>query len=273
MNGFTVTSKVDSIAIGNFDGMHVGHKALFENLTRNGAVCVIEHFRATLTPHIYRARFTKSPLFFYDFEKIKDLNPKEFVDRLMFDFPSLTRIVVGEDFRFGYGRSGDVSTLKTLFGGDVVAVNEVKVDGEGVHSRFIREYIREGKIEKANKMLGHAYEVWGDVIKGQGIGKESLVATLNLCTGRFLLPKPGVYKSSTYVDGAWHRSVTFVGHRESTDGEFAVETHIIGKDLKDVVGKVGIRWHSYLRANRAFGSLKELKEAIEKDIEAASEER
>ncbi len=273
MSGFTVISTVESIALGNFDGMHIGHAALFEELKETGAVCVIEHYRATLTPHIYRGRFTHRPLFFYDMDMIRDLEPEDFLRRLRLDFPSLKRIVVGEDFRFGSGRSADVKRLKTLFSGEVVEVPEVSIDGEPVHSRFIRSCIERGEIKRANCMLGRHYEIWAEVVRGQGIGAKELVPTLNLETGRFLLPKAGVYKTSTFVEDEWLPSVTFVGNRVTTDGSFSVEIHIPDRNISKPSGKVGVRWIGFIRENRKFDSLRDLKKRIEKDIEVAGEKR
>jgi len=273
MSGFTVSSTVDSIAIGNFDGMHLGHKALFENLTQNGGIVVIEHFRATLTPHIYRTFFTDLPIFFYDFEFIRQMSPEAFVEKLLSDFPKLKRIVVGEDFLFGLNRSGNTESLKKLFCGEVVIIKEVKLNEQPIHSRFIRKLIESGDIDKANSMLGRVYEIWGEVVSGQGIGKKKLVPTINLSTGRFLLPKPGVYATETSIDSKYFLSATFVGHRVTTDGNFSVETHIIDKNLADVRGKVSIRWNRYIRGNRKFDSLDDLKKQILKDIEVACEKR
>ncbi|BBG65457.1 riboflavin kinase / FMN adenylyltransferase [Hydrogenimonas sp.] len=257
------------MAIGNFDGMHLGHKALFDRLGERGGVAVIEHYRATLTPHIYRAKFTTLPLFFYDFDSIRDLTPEEFVFRLKRSFPKLKRIVVGWDFRFGSGRSGDVETLRHLFDGEVEAVEEVSCSGMAVHSRYIRELISEAKLEEAACMLGHPYEVWGRVIRGQGIGSDSLVPTLNLDSGRFLLPKEGVYATQTCIEGDCFPSLSFVGHRVTTDGSFALESHVVGEKLPDMRGKtVSIKWIRFIRENRRFDSVSQLKEQIERDIEA-----
>ncbi len=270
MSGSTVLSTVEAVAIGNFDGMHRGHQALFSRLGRDGGIVVIEHFRATLTPGIYRADFTRYPLFFYDFEKIRDLAAEDFVAKLRADFPKLRNIVVGEDFAFGAGRSADTKDLRRLFGEEVTVVPEVTLEGEPVHSRFIRDLIRRCEIPRANAMLGHPYTVWGDVIAGQGIGKASLVPTINLDTGRFLLPGAGVYRSETCVDGVWFPSVTFVGHRHTADGNFAVESHVIGEDLHGRrIQEAGIRWYAKLRDNRKFESFEALKRQIVKDIEMA----
>ena len=276
MSGSTsssIVNGIEAIAIGNFDGMHRGHQALFSRLHEQGAVVVVEHFRSTLTPGIRRAAFTDFPLCFYDFEHIRGIPPEMFVDMLRADFPNLARIVVGEDFAFGAGRSADAERLRAIFEGDVEIVREVRLNGEGIHSRFIREKISEGRIEEANEMLGHCYETWGEVVSGQGIGGEKLVPTLNLDTGRHLLPQKGVYKTETCIDGMCHPSVSFVGHRMTTDGSFAVETHLFDRviHLERPPSEISIRWIRRIRENRKFASLENLKRQIEKDIEAARE--
>ena len=265
----SIANPVTSVAVGNFDGMHRGHAALFERLGDRGGIVVVEHYRATLTPGFYRARFADRPLFFYDFERIRDLDPGAFVARLCEDFPALQRIVVGEDFHFGARRAGDTGRLRELFEGEVAVVPEVSWQGHPVHSRHIRREITEGSLERANGMLGHPYETWGDVIRGQGIGAKALVPTLNLAPGRFLLPKAGVYATDTCFGGACYPSVTFVGHRHTTDGGFAVETHLIGRTLHRPPTELSVRWKRMLRENRKFESLEALKRQIGQDIEAA----
>ena len=259
------TDRIRAIAVGNFDGMHPGHRALFDRLGEGGAVAVIEHYRATLTPGAYRAEHVALPLFFYDFSRIRSLSPESFVRMLHRHFPDLARIVVGEDFRFGADRAGDAALLAALFGGEVVTVEEVCYEKRGIHSRHIRKALAEGDLTLANGMLGRPYECVGEVIRGQGIGSRALVPTMNLRTGRFMLPAAGVYRTQTAVAGRWYRSVTFVGHRLSTDGRFAVETHLIDATPPSVAA-VRVRWLDRLRANRRFESFEALKAQIEKDI-------
>ncbi|WP_236579177.1 bifunctional riboflavin kinase/FAD synthetase [Hydrogenimonas urashimensis] len=273
MSGFTVSSTVEAVAIGNFDGMHLGHQALFARVGEKGGIVVIEHYRANLTPGVYRAAFTDSPLFFYDFDLIRALSPEAFIEMLKADFPCLRKIVVGEDFLFGAGRSADVHRLAALFDGEVEVVAEVHVGKQPVHSRFIREMIAEGRMADANALLGHTYRIWGEVVTGQGLGAKSLVPTLNVKSGRFLLPAAGVYKTDTFIANSSYPSVTFVGHRFTTDGRFAVETHLIDCNLhgKPRPWEVSIAWHKRLRTNRRFDSLEALKAQIEKDIGEARE--
>jgi len=174
LSEYTNTNTITSIAIGSFDGLHVAHRKLIDQAE---GVVVIERDRGYLTPGFKRSWYTDKPLFFYRFEKIQGWSAAEFVAQLRKDFPRLERIVVGYDFGFGQGREGDAAHLRKLFDGEVVIVDEVRVDGVSVHSRVIREYLREGDIGMANRLLGREYLLDGEVIAGQGLGGRELVPT------------------------------------------------------------------------------------------------
>ena len=119
----------------------------------------------------------------------------------------------------------------------------------------------------ANRFLGHNYQIKGSVIKGQGIGKTDLVPTINLECGGFLLPYEGVYAALTRIDGEehFHPSVVFIGHRVSTDGSYAIESHILGEEIKSC-DNATICFVKFLRKNQKFESLETLKNAISDDI-------
>ncbi len=118
-------------------------------------------------------------------------------------------------------------------------------------------------------MLNRNYRVEGEIIKGQGLGGRKLVPTLNLKVYNYTLPKSGVYATLTEIDGVEFKSITFLGHRVSTDGLFAIETHIIGRDMGELHGGVKIEFISFIRNSRKFGSLEELKGQIVEDIKFA----
>jgi len=258
--------KIDSIAIGNFDGVHLGHQQLINRLGENGALLVVYRGRANITPGKNRSYFTKFPCFYIDFELIKDYDCIGFLSFLKKDFPNLKKIVVGYDFKFGANRSCNLYDLKKLFDGKIDVVDEFFIDGISVHSSTIREFLKKGDIQKANMLLGRDYCMQGDVIKGQGLGKKELVPTLNLNVEKYILPKNGVYKTKSIIDGVSFPSVTFIGLRESTDGAFSCETHIINKEV-DNIKNFTVCFLKYLRENKKFNSLKELKEQIQKDIQ------
>jgi riboflavin kinase/FMN adenylyltransferase len=257
-------NSIKSIAIGSFDGIHMGHRALIDQVE---AVVIVERNGGYLTPGYKRTFFIEQPCFFYHFEYIKSLSAKAFVAKLEEDFPKLETIVVGYDFEFGYKKEGNTKLLQELFHGDVKVVSEVKSSGISVHSRTIKRYLDEGKIELVNQLLNRNYTIDGKVVSGQGLGKKKLVATLNINVYDYKLPKDGVYVTRTKVEDKWLDSVSFLGLRVTTDGAFAVESHVIGQDIGFVSGMVEIEFIAFVRENRKFDGLKALKEQIDKDIE------
>jgi riboflavin kinase/FMN adenylyltransferase len=264
---FTALSEdeIDSIAIGNFDGLHLGHKQLIDRLSHKGALLVIDRGRANLTPGKNRSRYVSFPCFYIKFEEIRDLDCFGFLDFLMDKFPKLDKIIVGYDFKFGANRSCNLIDLKKSFKGKIDVVEEFFIGDVSVHSSTIREFLKTSKITEANALLGREYCVDGDVIKGQGIGKKELVPTLNLDIKKYLLPKSGVYKTKTMIEGKFYPSVTFVGIRESTDGVYSCESHVIDKNVEDIA-KTTICFLDFIRENKKFESLEELKKQIKEDI-------
>ena len=221
--------EVHAVAIGNFDGMHLGHQKLFENLGEHGAIIVVlTGVGSKLTPFAFRSAFTQKKIFYCELGKIKNLSGGEFIELLGQNFINLQKIVVGEDFRFGRDRACGVEFLQREFRGQTCVVREFCLGGSGVHSSRIKELLSRGRCEAAAELLGRDYELCGRIVRGQGRGAREFVATLNLEPGWFFVPKSGVYATVTSVCGTRHKSVSFVGERLSTDGAFALETHILG---------------------------------------------
>ncbi|WP_345971057.1 bifunctional riboflavin kinase/FAD synthetase [Sulfurimonas sp. HSL1-6] len=270
MKHATALKKVDAVAIGGFDGMHEGHQHLFNALGERGAIVVVETGYANLTPGREREHFTTHPIVYLPLDEIRMLDDRGFVDYLRERFPVLSRIVVGYDFRFGLDRKFSHADLSKAFGGAVQVIDEVTVGGESVHSHKIRAKLIIGDVTGANRFLGHNYTVRGDVVRGQGIGKKELVPTVNMLTDGFLLPKEGVYASLARLDGEehYHPAVSFVGHRVTTDGSFAVETHVLDGEIV-CKERIDVSFVQRLRGNEKFASLDALKEQIGRDIAAA----
>lgn len=266
-------SKVDAIAIGGFDGMHVGHQRLFDELGENGAIVVIETGYANLTPAKERERYTHYPIVYYSLEDIRHLEGGAFVAMLRERFPRLKKIVVGYDFHFGKNRRHSHANLGELFDGNVTVVDQVCIDNDSVHSHKIRAKIQIGDICGANRFLGHNYTIKGTAVKGQGIGKSDLVPTINLECPGYLLPGEGVYAALTRIDDEehYHPSVVFVGHRVTTDGSYAVESHILNETIGEC-SRATISFVKFLRKNQKFETLDALKEAIGHDIAGAKRE-
>ncbi len=258
-----INNNIKAIAIGSFDGLHIAHQTLIDKVD---AIVIIERNGGYLTPGYKRSFYTDKLCCFYHFDKVKSLTPEAFVNKLKVDFPSLEKIVVGYDFHFGKGKAGNADMLQALCDREVIVIDEVSCEGIPVHSRTIKAYLREGKVEMANKLLGRRYCIDGEVIAGQGLGTKELVPTLNLHVDHYQLPLEGVYATRTKIGEEWLSSVSFLGHRVTTDGSYAVETHIIDKDIGEVRGTVMIEFVAFIRGNQKFNGLDALKKQIEEDI-------
>ena len=264
---YITLENITSIAIGGFDGIHLAHQKLFDHLSEEGAVVAIETGHATMTPGIQRQKYTRYPVIIYALDTIRHLDDAGFVAHLMRQFPSLKRIVVGYDFRFGSQRRFDASHLQAHFSGEVVVVAEVTHEGISVHSNTIRTLLKEGDIAKANALLNRPYSISGNVIQGQGLGKKSFVPTLNI-TPIELIPAFGVYITRTTIHDRSYPSITFIGARHTTEGGFAVETHLLDTSVEEVHA-CRIEFLSFVRSNKKFESFDALFEAIQADIKKA----
>ncbi|NLM98847.1 MAG: bifunctional riboflavin kinase/FAD synthetase [Campylobacteraceae bacterium] len=263
--------KVTSLAIGCFDGIHRGHQQLLSRLGKDGAIFVVDKDGANLTPGTKRSEYSKYPCMFYHFLKLKDLTGEEFVELLQKLFPNLKKIVVGYDFKFGANRSCEAKDLHHLFNGEVDIIKEFCFDGISVHSSIIRELLKDGNILQANRLLGREYAIIGDVVTGQGLGKSELYPTINLNVKKYLLPKEGTYATRSKIGDKIYESVSFLGVRKSTDGEFSVETHILNEELNEIPPYIELFFVDFIRENRKFEDLAKLKEAITSDILSAKE--
>ncbi len=262
------TNQIKSIAIGSFDGIHIAHQTLID---KADALVIIERNGGYLTPGYKRSYFTSKVCCFYHFDVIKGLGPEAFVQKLQGDFPKLEKIVVGYDFVFGKQRAGNTKVLEEIFDGKVEVVEEVSIDGVSVHSRTIKQYLKEGNVKMANRLLGREYSIDGEVVSGQGLGKKELVPTLNLDVKEYQLPLEGVYVTRTKVANKWLDSVSFLGHRVTTDTSFSIETHILEREIGKVRGRVELAFIDFIRENQKFESLGALQVQIHADIKRAKE--
>lgn len=262
-------SKITSLCIGKFDGVHLAHQKLFSKLERGsgGVLRILDKNPPFLTPNL--EEWVDCFIFNLKLSEVRDYDCLEFVQFLKLHFPSLSKVIVGYDFAFGKNRAFTPKDLKSFF--EVQVVNEVKVYGISVHTQKILESLSRGYLRTARLMLGRAYSVSGRVIAGQGRGAKECVATLNLEVLEFVLPKNGVYVSLCEFDGMRYASVSFVGHRLSSDGKFAVEVHLLDVSLSNPPKQVKLYFLAFLRENQKFDSLSILKTQIAIDIKKARE--
>jgi riboflavin kinase/FMN adenylyltransferase len=263
-------SSINALALGGFDGLHLGHRALIERLGENGALLAIEHDRVCLTPGCVRERFCPVPVVILPLEQIMELTPAQFVAALKSELVNLRRLVVGYDFRFGKDRVGGCEELKQIFDGETIVVPEIAFGGSAVHAARIRSLLLDGNVSGAARLLARPHMIEGAVVRGQGLGGRRLYPTINISTEKFLAPQDGVYATYTEINQKCFPSVSFIGRRLSADGAFSIETHIM-KESVDLgeFDRVAIFFIDRLRGNRRFDDLDALKEQIAKDIETS----
>ena len=244
------------LSIGGFDGVHFAHQTL---ISLSDEVLIIDK-NSTITPAKTRCDYINKSCHFYNLDDIKHLTYIEFIQKLKKEL-NPKEIIIGYDFKFGKDRLGSADELKKHF--KVTIIDEIKIDNIAVHSKVIRTFIKNGDIQKANKFLNHTYKIKASQIKGQGLGKEKLLPTINFNPiYNYIIPKNGVYL--TLINKI--PSITFIGIR-STDNNFSIESHILNDFNSSDIYE--IEFIDFLRENKKFTSLEELKKAIITDKEKA----
>ncbi|WP_291950517.1 bifunctional riboflavin kinase/FAD synthetase [Campylobacter sp.] len=263
---------IKNLAIGCFDGMHLGHLELCKHLDKNSALLIIfKNEDNFLTPRNFRNKIVNLPLVFLNFEKIKHLNAKDFLNLLLNEFNNLEKIVVGYDFKFGKERKWSAKNIQELCGIKTIIVDEFKKNNVSVHTSMIKKMLQNGQVFDAKIYLGRFYNIIADVVKGQGIGSKLLFATINLKANNFFLPKNGVYASIVKFYHKSFHSITFLGIR-STDKNFSLETHILMDNFNELVPQsVELEFIYYIRENKQFDNFIDLKKQISQDIVQAKQ--
>jgi phosphoribosyl 1,2-cyclic phosphate phosphodiesterase len=286
------------IAIGNFDGIHLGHQRLLQHCIglgkESGAVATALTFeplpQKVLRPESAPLRISTNEQRLEWFAalgmeaavvlpftmELSRLAPDEFVDEILVRQLQVRAVVVGDNFRFGHKQAGDVKFLRELGmrdGFDVIVHEPVVVDGKIVSSTVIRKMIAEGNVTRAARMLGRAFALTGEVVAGTGTGRKFTFPTLNLKAEQELLPARGVYITRTVMEGepSSHRSVTNVGMRPTFNGTgLTVETHLLDYSGNFAPKRIEVRFWKKLREEKKFGGAEELKAQIAKDIAKAN---
>ena len=286
------------LTIGNFDGVHRGHLALFEKVKeRAGAIRGCSAVM-TFEPHPIRVmkpgngpplitptrqkveligRAGIDVLFCLPFTReFADISAEDFVKNILIARIGVKELVVGYDYAFGRNREGNIPLLKALgekLGFMVHLVGPIHVDQVPVSSTSIRRLIREGRLAEAKTLLGRDYQVEGTVVRGHNRGGRLLgFPTANLNPQDELLPRTGVYAVLVLINGRTYTGVTNVGYNPTfLDKALSVETHILDFS-KDIVGeKIKLTFLHRLRGEKVFKSVTDLTDQISQDICDAQE--
>ena len=286
------------LAIGNFDGIHLGHQAILratvDRARALNAVSTALTFdpspRKVLRPETAPLRLSTNDQRMEWFNvlgleaavvlpftlDLARLSPEEFVEQILLRDLHVRAVLVGENFRFGHQQAGDVKLLSELgkkHGFDVVIVPPVVYRGEVVSSTIIRREVAAGDVSHAARLLGRPFVLTGHVITGTGTGRRFTFPTLNLAAEQELLPARGVYVTRTSLDAETgsHRSVTNIGVRPTFNGSsLSIETHLLDAQLTMAPKRMEVRFWKRLREEKKFTGPEELRAQITTDIASAN---
>ena len=287
------------LAIGVFDGVHLGHQAVISTSTRHvrsaGGTPVVITFdphplkvlRPHNAPHLLTATQHKialirdlgvEHLLVINFDKKFAATPPEnFIEQLVAHSKPLREICVGHEWSFGKDRSGNLDLLKKLgaqFHFDVVGIPPVKVNGTVVSSTAVRQAIERGDFATAAAMLGRDYTILGTVVPGDELGKKLGYPTANLSAHSEQFPPNGVYLAEAWIHGVLYHGVVNLGYRptvSSGKSERVLEVYLLDFD-RDIYGEdVEVRFARYLRPEQKFDSMEALVRQIELDVQQVRE--
>ncbi len=268
-------------AIGNFDGVHLGHQKLIENTFNKGSKTAVLTFNPhpssvlmkiknykQLTPLAHKIKIIESYnidyLFLVEFNtKIANLEINEFIANLK--KLGIKKIVCGYDFRFGKMASGSIIDLAKYF--EVYEIPKFQVNNIRVSSTYIKELLSEGEVSEVEKILGRSYSIVGKVFKGKQIGRTIGYPTANISYDNYYLPKGGVYACRIKVDNNIYIGMCNIGYNPTVcySTDVKVEVNIFGFNADIYDKEIEVIFDNRVRYEQKFSSLKELKDQLSKD--------
>lgn len=283
-----------AVAIGKFDGVHIGHRRLLEEIIeqkKNGLqACVFtfdpapavlfglsdgkELTEKSVKREIFALMGVDVLIEFPLTLETAAIAPEIFVSEILADRMQACFIAAGADISFGAGGAGDMKLLREMSGNlgfQVKLVEKVCVDGVEVSSSYIRRQVEQGNMELAGRLLGAPYLVAGSVVHGNRVGRTLGFPTVNLLPGKNkLLPPNGVYYSKVYYRGRNYPAISNVGCKPTVteEGTVGVESYLYDFD-SDIYGQeIRVELLSFLRPEQRFADVEALKNQLQKDIAA-----
>lgn len=287
------------ITIGNFDGVHIGHQALFHHTIEKAQAIDGTAIAMTFVPHPARVLGNSQgpPLITLHEQKMElisrtgldvvicvpfthefaAVSPASFVEDLLVKKIGMKAIVVGEDYSYGRKRQGNLSTLSAdanRLGFEVLLVPGIQFSTPGsgrISSTRIRELVMEGNIIEAQKLLGRHYQVRGEVVSGRSRGGKLVgFPTANLHLQDELCPKTGVYAVTVDLKGERYKGVANIGYSPTFDDHlFTIEVHLIDFDDNIYGEKIRVNFVRRIREEIKFSNLSMLSDQIKKDVQVA----
>ena len=283
------------IAIGNFDGLHLGHKKVIQEAKKKARKNKLPIGVMTFEPvpvmffrkktkdhrinslHQKKVQFKKLKLDFIIIikfnKKFSSLSAEEFIEKIIYKKLQCRYLYVSKNFKFGYKRQGNVKILKKFekkYNYKNIITKPLKKNGKIISSTIIRKKIRAGKIDLVNKLLSRNWCIEGKVIKGKKRGRKIGYPTCNMSLDNYVVPKLGVYAVKVHTDNFTKKGIANIGYRPTFNGQsLLLETNIFGIN-KNLYNKViNVSFKKFIRPEKKFKSLKYLKKQIKIDIKQA----
>ena len=285
------------LTIGNFDGIHIGHREIIKNLIQKTKISKLKSAILSFTPHpkIYfkkqnnfmiNSQLKKKEILeslgldylidIYFNEKFTLLNHLEFEEKILLDKLNVKRILIGKDFQYGNQRKGNISTLKIFCEKNNIQLNEIDLivdnkTSKKISSSEIRENLKAGNIESANKDLKRIFSISGKVIKGDQRGRTIGIPTANIeyPLNTIIIPY-GVYAVETTIDGNTYFGIVNFGTRPTFNKEKPiVEAYLFDFDNNIYDKNIELFFYKQIRQEKKFNGIKELLNQINLDIAEA----
>ncbi len=283
------------VSIGNYDGVHIGHRYILNELVSKSRQGGCKSIVVTFKPHPKRFFSKNAPSFlltsfdekidiistypidylvYFTFdEAFASVSAADFVNNILVNKLKVREVIVGYDFFFGKGRSGNTSLLKRSgekndF--DVTIIDARKIDDEPVSSTRIRKMLLAGSVRKAAEFLGRRYSLTGAVVKGKDIGRKIGYPTANVSAGDKIIPADGVYSVRLTIQGNVYQGVANIGYQPTFgENKRSVEAHILNFNMELHGKSLTMEFVDRLRDERKFQSVRALTDQIKNDIESA----
>ena len=286
-------SQEATIALGNFDGLHSGHKALIEEVVdmakklncRSSVLMFKTHTKNTtdgISQELLTSRSQKHDILremgidiIYEIEftkRIMCMSPEAFVTDFLVGHLKAKGVVVGYDYRFGFKASGDVTTLDGLCKANDIALSVKKAvtyEDEAISSTRIRSAVKEGDVKLARALLTRPFTIRGKVVPGKQLGRTIGIPTANiLYNANYVVPKYGVYLTGVTVDGKYYYGATNIGTNPTFDEQgIKVETYLYDYEGDSLYGKIiDVALLDFIRPEEAFDGVEALKARMDKDL-------
>ncbi len=286
------------LAIGNFDGIHLGHQKVIQDAKKKAiknklpfGIMTFEpvpvmFFDKRIKSHRINSLYQKInqfKKFKLDFliiikfnKKFSKLSAEQFIEKIIFKKTKCKYLYVSKNFRFGFKRRGNIKTLKKFenkFNYKNLIIKPYKKKKKVISSTLIRKKIREGKIKDVNKLLNRNWVVDGKVIKGNKRGRKIGFPTCNLKMGNYVIPRLGVYAVKVKSSDFNKKGVANIGYRPTFNGQnLLLETNIFGIN-KNLYNKViSVSFRKFIRGEKKFKDIEYLKKQIKIDIKHAKKQ-